>query len=245
MRRTLPLILALTALAAQAGCGGSGLHTLRAWTGQAPYLPPPSLERPSSARPGAAAHVSPAVAPAPAQVPAAAGPAPGAPSDAQIARELQQAYGAPKGAGINRLIETATLTTGGMATIPPVAPPKVADIINAANQVARKPYVYGGGHGRGGGEGLWIDNAYDCSGSVSFALANAGFIRSPEDSTSLERFGLPGPGRWVTIYANAGHAFMTVAGLRFDTVGLQQSGSRWQPAYRSVSGFVVRHPPGL
>ncbi|HEU4979187.1 MAG TPA: hypothetical protein VFT42_09860 [Solirubrobacteraceae bacterium] len=242
MRRALPSLL--LALAAVTGCGGGGgVHALHAWDSQTPYLPPPSLERPAATKPrSVVAHASPAAAPA--QVPDN-GPASGAPTDAQIARELQQAYGAPKGAGLNRLIDSATLTSGGLATIPPSAPPRVADIINAANQVARKPYVYGGGHGRGGGEGIWIDSAYDCSGSVSFALANAGFIRSPEDSSSLEHFGRPGPGRWVTIYANAGHAFMTVAGLRFDTVGLQQSGSRWQPAYRSVSGFVVRHPPGL
>src|SRR5206468_3121280 len=111
--------------------------------------------------------------------------------------------------------------------------------VAAANQVARLPYVYGGGHGRGGAEGLWVDSAYDCSGSVSFALANAGYLDSPLDSTGLAHFGKPGRGKWVTIYANAGHAFMVVGGARFDTVGLRQSGSRWQPAYRSISGFTV------
>jgi hypothetical protein len=235
MRRAVPpLLLAI----AMTGCGGGAVHELHAWDSRPPYLPPPALTRTTNHAPAV-----PRTRPAKAQVPA--GPDSGAPTDAQIARELQQAYGAPKGAALNQLIDSATLTAGGLATIPPSAPPKVADIISAANQVARKPYVYGGGHGRAGGEGIWIDSAYDCSGSVSFTLANAGYISSPMDSTALERFGKPGPGRWVTIYANAGHAFMTVAGLRFDTVGLQQSGSRWQPAYRSVSGFVVRHPPGL
>jgi hypothetical protein len=90
-----------------------------------------------------------------------------------------------------------------------------------------------------------VDTAYDCSGSVSFALAAAGFIDSPMDSTALARFGKPGPGRWVTIYANAGHAFMTVAGLRFDTSGRDVGGSRWQDRTRPVAGFTVRHPPGL
>jgi len=120
----------------------------------------------------------------------------------------------------------------------------VADIIHADNEVARKPYVYGGGHGRVAGE-LFVDSAYDCSGSVSFALAAAGLVPSPMDSTALSRFGRPGPGRWVTIYANGGHAFMTVAGLRFDTSGRAEGGSRWQAAPRTTAGFVVRHPPGL
>jgi hypothetical protein len=244
MRRLLPPLLLLLSLAA-AGCGGDrGVHELHAWEGAAPYLPPPAPTAPAAHRGTRAAkrvRSGPLLAPT-------AGPGsspPTRPSDAEVARELQQAYGAPKGESLSRLIDAASLTAGGLATVPPSAPPRVADIIAAANQVARKPYVYGGGHGRGGGEGVWVDTAYDCSGSVSFALANAGLIGSPMDSGSLERFGKPGPGRWVTIYANAGHAFMTVAGLRFDTVGLQQSGSRWQPAYRSVSGFVVRHPTGL
>jgi hypothetical protein len=120
----------------------------------------------------------------------------------------------------------------------------VAAIINAANSVARKPYVYGGGHGRLADE-TFVDSAYDCSGSVSFALAAAGLVDSPMDSSALARFGKAGRGRWVTIYANAGHAFMTVAGLRFDTSGRDASGSRWQADSRSVAGFTVRHPVGL
>ena len=119
----------------------------------------------------------------------------------------------------------------------------MAAIINAANSVARKPYVYGGGHGRLADE-TFVDTAYDCSGSVSFALA-AGLIDSPMDSSALARFGRPGRGHWVTIYANAGHAFMTVAGLRFDTSGRDAGGSRWQARSRTAAGFTVRHPPGL
>ena len=117
-------------------------------------------------------------------------------------------------------------------------------IIRAANEVARKPYVYGGGHGRLADE-TFIDTAYDCSGSISFALASAGFLDAPLDSTRLARFGRPGAGRWVTIYANAGHAFMTVAGLRFDTSGRRERGTRWQAESRPAGGFTVRHPPGL
>ena len=137
----------------------------------------------------------------------------------------------------------SVLLQGGEATAPPDAPPQVQAIVEAANKVARLPYVYGGGHG--GGEGLFVDSAYDCSGSVSFALANAGLIDRPMTSGELARWGRPGQGRWVTIYANAGHAFMVVGGARFDTVGLRQTGSRWQRPFRSISGFTAVHPPGL
>ena len=127
----------------------------------------------------------------------------------------------------------------GLAYAPADAPLQVQEAIWAGDRIRLKPYRVGGGHGK------WNDSAYDCSGSVSFALANAGYLDSPLDSTGLAHFGKPGRGKWVTIYANAGHAFMVVGGARFDTVGLRQSGSRWQPAYRSISGFTARHPPGL
>lgn len=206
------------------GCGGDA-RELQAWQVEPPYLAPPE---PSAGRPDAATTT------------VRSGP----PTDAEVTRELRQALGAEEGTSAARLVDAAGLTPDGLATVPPTAPREVADIIRAANQVARKPYVYGGGHGRLAGE-TWIDTAYDCSGSVSFALANAGFLDAPTDSTGLSRFGQPGPGRWVTIYANAGHAFMTVAGLRFDTSGRRESGSRWQAASRTVAGFTVRHPPGL
>jgi len=167
---------------------------------------------------------------------------PGAPSDAEVRAQLRQLYG--QSGGADPASARTVALSGGLASAPPDAPQRVQLIVAAANQVAKLPYVYGGGHGRGV-EGVWVDNAYDCSGSVSFALANAGFLKSPEASGALEHFGKPGRGKWVTIYANAGHAFMEVGGARFDTVGLKQSGSRWQPAYRSISGFTVRHPPGL
>jgi cell wall-associated NlpC family hydrolase len=131
----------------------------------------------------------------------------------------------------------------GLAVAPPDAPPAVQRIVAAANQVAKLPYVYGGGHGRA--EGLFTDTAYDCSGSISFALANAGLIDSPMTSGQFMRWGRPGQGQWVTVYANAGHAFMVVGGARFDTVGLRQTGSRWQQPQRSMSGFTAVHPPGL
>jgi cell wall-associated NlpC family hydrolase len=219
------LLAVSIAVLAAAGCGSQDVHTIAAWRAQAPYIPPPD----PSAR---------AVKRAPAQAPASADQR--APSDAQVAGELRQAFGSKTG----HIVDAAGLTSDGMATVPPSAPARVADVINAANQVARKPYVYGGGHGRLAGE-TFIDTAYDCSGSVSFALAAAGLIKRPMDSTALARYGRPGPGRWITIYATGGHAWMTVAGLRFDTSGRSSGGSRWQPAARTVAGFTVRHPPGM
>jgi hypothetical protein len=213
---------------AAAGCGsGGGVHEIAAWPSEPPYIPPPD---PGSRTSGTTAPEQPAAAPSDA----------GAPTDAEVARELEKAFGT----NASRAVDASGLTGAGLATVPPAAPSKVAQIINAANQVARKPYVYGGGHGRLAGE-TFVDSAYDCSGSVSFALAAAGLVDRPMDSTALARYGSPGRGRWVTIYANTGHAFMTVAGLRFDTSGRAEGGSRWQARSRTVAGFTVRHPPGL
>ncbi len=238
-RRALALLV--LAAAALAGCGAAeddgDAARIKDWRGEVLYLPPPA---PSAAKSRSA---QPEAQTQPAQ-PTTSDPAAarGAPSDAEVEAELKEAFKTSGGAG--DIVDAASLTTADLATIPPSAPPKVAAMINAANQVARKPYVYGGGHG-GGPEGVFTDSAYDCSGSVSYALASAGFIDSPMDSTLLAKFGKPGPGKWVTIYANAGHAFMVVAGLRFDTSGRAERGSRWQAAPRQVSGFTVRHPPGL
>lgn len=137
--------------------------------------------------------------------------------------------------------ERATLNPDGTATAPASAPQPVKDMIAAGNEIAFKPYVYGGGHGN------WKDSGYDCSGSVSYALHGAGLLKRPLDSTGLESFGSAGPGRWVTIYANAGHTYMLVAGLRFDTSGAKgrTDGTRWTDEERSASGYVVRHPSGL
>lgn len=166
----------------------------------------------------------------------------GAPSDAQVAAELKQAF--KGGTDRRKAVEAATVGADGLATVPLTAPPKLRALITAANQVARKPYVYGGGHG-GGPEGVFTDTAYDCSGSISYALASAGFLKSPLASGGLAKFGKPGPGKWVSIYADEGHAFMMVAGLRFDTSGRVKRGTRWQADGRSAGGLTVRHPPGL
>ncbi len=129
--------------------------------------------------------------------------------------------------------------TGGMVQPPAGAPAAVAQVIAAGNAIATLPYVYGGGHAS------FHADAYDCSGSVSYALAAAGLVSSPLDSTAFESWGLPGPGKWITVYANAGHAFMYVAGWRFDTVALAEGGTRWSSTPADTSGFVARHPPGL
>jgi len=131
------------------------------------------------------------------------------------------------------------LTRDGLAVAPLAAPAIVQTVIEAGNQIARLPYRYGGGHQ------TWIDTAYDCSASISFAFAAAGLITAPMVSGDLARWGDPGPGRWITVFANGGHTFMYVAGLRFDTGGLGATGSRWQASARATAGFAERHPPGL
>jgi hypothetical protein len=134
---------------------------------------------------------------------------------------------------------TATINADGTATPPAGAPQVIVDLFTAANNIATLPYRYGGGHKS------FTDTAYDCSGSVSYALHGAGLLDYTMDSTMLESYGDAGPGQWITIYANADHTFLTVAGVRFDTSGQTAAGTRWQPAERSTKGFVVRHPRGL
>jgi cell wall-associated NlpC family hydrolase len=128
----------------------------------------------------------------------------------------------------------------GYARPPANAPDAIKRVIAAGNQIARAPYLWGGGHG------AWQDSGYDCSGSVSFALAAGGMLGYTQTSGQLMDWGAPGPGKWLTIYANEGHVFMYVAGLRFDTSGrVGDHSSRWQLAARSADGFVARHYPGL
>jgi cell wall-associated NlpC family hydrolase len=136
-------------------------------------------------------------------------------------------------------ITKATALPNGIALPPLEAPEEVKQIIEAGNAIARTPYKWGGGHGK------WLDDGYDCSGSVSFALASAGLLGGPLASGPLMSWGEPGEGKWVTIYSHPGHVFMVVAGIRFDTSGRQITGSRWQNEMRSTSGFVARHPAGL
>lgn len=136
-------------------------------------------------------------------------------------------------------ITRATALSNGVAIPPLEAPEEVKQIIEAGNIIARSPYLWGGGHGK------WLDEGYDCSGSVSFALAAAGLLNGPLASGPLMSWGEAGRGKWVTIYANDGHVFMEVAGIRFDTSNARVTGSRWGNEMRSTSGFVARHPAGL
>ncbi len=115
----------------------------------------------------------------------------------------------------------------------------VERVIAAADEIATRPYVYGGGHGS------FESTGYDCSGSVSYALHGGDLLGSPEDSSALESYGEAGPGRYITIYANAEHAWMVIDGRRFDTVAQQETGTRWSDSMTSTAGYVVRHPAGL
>ncbi|HEY0391915.1 MAG TPA: hypothetical protein VGC63_09420 [Solirubrobacterales bacterium] len=133
--------------------------------------------------------------------------------------------------------QSANYISESQASVPSEAPSAVAGAIEAANSIATTPYIWGGGHGS------FESSGYDCSGAVSFALNGGGFLSSPLDSTGLETWGEPGPGQWITVYANAEHAWMIIAGLAFDTVG--GPGPRWHSSpVDSPEGFIARHPPG-
>jgi peptidoglycan hydrolase-like protein with peptidoglycan-binding domain len=136
--------------------------------------------------------------------------------------------------------EDAYVGEDGLAVAPASAPEEVQAIIEAGNKIAAKPYKYGGGHAR-----FPRDSGYDCSGSISYALHGADLLESPLDSTGFMSWGERGKGEWVSIYANAGHAYMVVAGLRFDTSARKVSGNRWSETSRSSRGYRVRHPEGL
>ena len=165
------------------------------------------------------------------------GPSPGAPSDAEVRRDIRKLERYER-----RLRAGGSIALGATqrAHAPAGSPTAIQDIVAGANAIATFPYRLGGGHGS------FIDDAYDCSGSVSYALAAAGLLDAPLTSGELMTWGAPGRGRWVTVYANPGHVFMTVGGVRFDTSGRSgRRGSRWQALGRSAHGFVARHWPGL
>ena len=132
--------------------------------------------------------------------------------------------------------DRAQLLPDGNAAAPASAPAAVKGAIAAANQINETSYVWGGGHGS------FTSSGYDCSGAVSFALNGAGLLSSPLDSTGLSTWGSAGAGRWITVYANAGHAYAVIAGLRWDTSG--GAGPRWHTDMASSAGFIARHPDG-
>jgi hypothetical protein len=137
----------------------------------------------------------------------------------------------------------ATIGPDGLAAAPAEAPPQVHAAIAAANRIVGKPYRYGGGHGK------VEDSGYDCSGTVSYALIGAKLLKAPLDSSSFMRWGESGPGAWITVYTNPGHAYVVIAGLRLDTSAAGDpsgnKGPRWRPVLRSTRGFRARHPVGL
>ena len=144
--------------------------------------------------------------------------------------------------------DKAILQSNGMAAAPELAPEPVKQAIWAANEIVGKPYVYGGGH-----NAKFRSRGYDCSGAVSYALHGGRLLESPLDSSSFMRWGERGRGRWITVYTNPGHAFVVIAGLRFDTGGRDRvarrrgragSGPRWA-GRRSTRGYRARHPLGF
>jgi hypothetical protein len=130
----------------------------------------------------------------------------------------------------------------GRAVAPANAPMAVKRAVAAGNALQSKPYKMGGGHAR------WNDSGYDCSGTVSYVLRNAGLMRSTMPSKGFRSYGKRGKGRWITIFARKGHVFMTIGGLRLDARGYSRGrvgGPRWLAKQRSSRGFSVRHPRGL
>jgi cell wall-associated NlpC family hydrolase len=182
-----------------------------------------------------------AAAPAAAQSPAPTAPAAPAPTPVAPPSTGGAAYGVvfqPVVPG------TVAQIVNGVAYAPDQAPDQVKQAIWAANQIVGMPYRLGGGHKLG-----FTDKAYDCSGTVSFALHGGNLLAAPRDSSSFLRYGARGKGQWITVYTNPGHAFAVIAGLRLDTSAAGDptggSGPRWRPNLRSTRGYRARHPVGL
>jgi hypothetical protein len=179
-------------------------------------------------------------------------PAPGAASNAEVKRELhaeekaqaaeRSSAGGTAGGGNPATPVAGGESIGGNGALPiPTGVPEVIQkVVAGANAIADFPYLYGGGHAS------FVDNSYDCSGSVSYALAAGGLLGAPETSGELESWGAPGPGRYITVYANAGHTYMYVDGVLYDTAGRSGTyASRWQVGAVDNGGYVARHWPGL
>jgi cell wall-associated NlpC family hydrolase len=181
-----------------------------------------------------------AAAPAAAQTPAPTPPVPAVPVPARPTTG-GAAYGVVFQPTVPGVVAQAV---NGVAYAPEQAPDAVKQAIWAANQIVGMPYRLGGGHKLG-----FTDRAYDCSGTVSFAMHGAGLLAAPRDSSSFMRYGVAGKGQWITIYTNPGHAFAVIAGLRLDTSAAGDpaggSGPRWRPNLRSTRGYRARHPLGL
>jgi cell wall-associated NlpC family hydrolase len=219
---------------------GASAPTVTTGSGVAKEVADP-LEADSYPAPASVKHAS-AAAPAKAGAIVAAG----APSNEEVRKELAQMQAVERSSRQQQQLRLTPVPGGesiggnGAIPIPTDVPEVVQKVIAGANEIADFPYVYGGGHAS------FIDNAYDCSGSVSYALAAGGLLSAPETSGQLESWGAPGPGRYITVYANAGHTYMYVDGILYDTAG--RSGvyaSRWQVQPTDNAGYVVRHWPGF
>ncbi|MGD0454964.1 MAG: hypothetical protein ABSB69_15340 [Solirubrobacteraceae bacterium] len=268
-RKALAAIGCLLAAATLGACGEATVGTaLKASKTIAKSDPPPGSATPDAVagtaagggRPGTAREVADPLEadsyPAPASVKHASAATPtkagativaaGAPSNAEVRKELAQMQAVERSSRQAQQLRLTPVPGGesiagnGTIPIPTDVPEVVQKVIAGANEIADFPYVYGGGHAS------FVDNAYDCSGSVSYALAAGGLLSAPETSGQLESWGAPGPGKYITVYANAGHTYMYVDGILYDTAG--RSGvyaSRWQVQPTDNSGYVVRHWPGL
>jgi cell wall-associated NlpC family hydrolase len=231
-------------------CAGCAQQTTNPPSGGSPAAAVPTTST-SNAGPAYQAHpqavepvagdAAPAAAPAAGSAGVSVDPAgsstslPAPQTNEEVRQELSQS-------GMSASPNQATLTPDGLAVAPIDAPAAVQEVIAAGNEIARLPYRYGGGHM------TYEDTAYDCSGSISYVFAAAHLLDQTVVSGQLENWGDPGPGKWITVFANAGHTFMYVAGLRFDTVALAETGSRWSDHTADepdLSTFSVRHPPGL
>jgi hypothetical protein len=162
-----------------------------------------------------------------------------------LAVDARTAHAATGGFSVEQQPVAAPLAHAAMnsdrrtAVAPVGAPAEVVSAIEAANRITGKPYKWGGGHGH------WRDSGYDCSGTVSYVLHAAGLLTRSRDSSGLMSFGERGKGEWITVYAHGVHAYMVIAGLRFDTSGRGEDGPRWRLEPRSARGYVTRHPAGL
>jgi cell wall-associated NlpC family hydrolase len=263
-RKLSALLCCLVGAIALSACGeatiGSGAHQSSKASGKSAVVAAAVTPATSSSATGTLKEVADpteaASFPAPASVHHAAAATPhkageeivaaGAPSDAEVRAELSQMAAVERSAKQTQKRNLIPVPGGesiggdGALPIPANVPEVIQKVIAGANEIADFPYVFGGGHAS------FVDNAYDCSGSVSYALAAGGLLSSPETSGELESWGAPGPGRYITVYANAGHTYMYVDGVLYDTAG--RSGvyaSRWQVGATDNSGYVVRHWPGL
>jgi len=243
-RRAVPAATALLVMLSISACGSTAAshrdppHAHRAPHGSTKEVADPQ-ESSSFPVPAGTAHAR-------AASPTTLVVASGAASDSEVQSELDAVKASEHKAAAKTAADLKPVPGGesiggnGTLPIPANVPERIQHVIAGANEIADFPYVFGGGHAS------FIDSAYDCSASVSYALAAGGMLSAPEDSTQLESWGAAGPGRYITVYANAGHAYMYVDGVLYDTAG--RSGpyaSRWQIGAVDNEGFVARHWPGL